>query len=89
MLLPAHIVLAVAQGHVFSISSVPAEQDVWQQVCSQAEALLSVVPLQTLPEVSVKGWLAVTLRRVRPPGNLPSLCSLSHVLSPAAEGLGR
>lgn len=57
MPLPASGVLAAARGHVFCISSIPAAQHVWQQVCGEAGALrfrwwLSHPAVQMLPEVS-------------------------------------
>ena len=69
--LPAHVVPAAVRGHVFSISSIPAEQYVWQQVCGEAGVgalrfrwWLRHSAVQMLPEVSVQGWRAVSPRGV-------------------------
>ena len=68
LLLPAHVVLAAAQGHVFHISSILAEQYVWQQVCGEARAGAGLLrfwwwlrhpAVSMLPEASVWAQMAV------------------------------
>lgn len=89
--LPAHVVPAVARCHVFRISSILAEQYVWQQVCREAgpralcfRSWLRHPAVQMLPEVSARGQTAVSPGGEGFPGD-----PLPRVLSPGAEGLGR